>query len=262
MKHEKNPPNTRKTFYAAASIFESGVSPAAKLVLFYLSRVANREGVCFPSVGTIAENCGYSPNTVRKAIAELEQAKLITTEPGFTTTSRGRKRCTSNVYHLAVPVGEEPSPSAEIEGQGLQPVQGEGAAVEGEINNNSNLTIAQKDHSFESEATDDLAQILEKLELDLYEDKAFSAMIEHVITEMYYADSITVKKRRIPQGSVRSVLRMLTIDHIDYVQRKLTDGEDNVTNGEAYLMACIYNAPTDCKLADMRFLSMLKSGRL
>ena len=126
-----DPTNSRKTFYAAAAIFDSDVSASAKLVLLYLSRVSNREGVCFPSLATIGEHCGYSKNTVRKALAELEQAGLLTMERGYQTTHNGRTRCTCNTYTILTPTKER-CPTAAAEPEGVQPVHGEGAAVERE----------------------------------------------------------------------------------------------------------------------------------
>ena len=69
---------------------------------------------------------------------------------------------------------------------------------------------------------------------------------------MYEADGVTVKKQRIPQGAVRNVLRMLTIDHIDYVQRQLERGTEPIVSGESYLISCIYNAPSDCAVIGAR----------
>ena len=57
----------RKTFYVRADLFEARISLRAKLVLVYLSRVSNRQGVSFPAVPTIAEKCGCCENSARKA---------------------------------------------------------------------------------------------------------------------------------------------------------------------------------------------------
>lgn len=46
----------RKTFYVRADLFEARISLRAKLVLVYLSRVSDRQGVSFPSVPTIAKD--------------------------------------------------------------------------------------------------------------------------------------------------------------------------------------------------------------
>ena len=46
--------------------------------------------------------------------------------------------------------------------------------------------------------------------------------------------------------SARKRLKLLTIDHIDYVEKQLGERGTEVTNGEKYLMACLYNAPVDC----------------
>jgi hypothetical protein len=65
---------------------------------------------------------------------------------------------------------------------------------------------------------------------------------------MYWADSIKVKGRTVSQSEVRSRLEGLTIDHVDHIMDRLANQipDEPVTNGEAYLMACIFNAPTDC----------------
>ena len=44
----------RTTFYVMADLFTVPLSPMAKLVLVYLSRCCNRQGICNPSIGTIA----------------------------------------------------------------------------------------------------------------------------------------------------------------------------------------------------------------
>lgn len=101
-----------------------------------------------------------------------------------------------------------------------------------------------------------LERLLDGLNLDSYEGPyaRFSIAVEDAIRTMYHADSIRVNGRTVPQGAVRSVLKSLTIDHIDYIIRQLENAtpDDKVTNGRAYLMACIYNAPADCAVNDRK----------
>ena len=69
-------------------VFNLGLSHYAILVLMNLIRRADRKqsGMCYPSLKTIAEDCSVkSENTIRKAIKELEEQKLVTTQ------YRGRK---------------------------------------------------------------------------------------------------------------------------------------------------------------------------
>ena len=90
----------RQTFYAQADLFEADISPRAKLVLAYLSRVSDKQGVSFPSVPTIAEKCGCCPNSARKALRELEGAGFIAVEAATLPTRSGKTRWTSNRYTL------------------------------------------------------------------------------------------------------------------------------------------------------------------
>ena len=57
---------------------------------------------------------------------------------------------------------------------------------------------------------------------------------------------------RIPNALIRKRLMMLTIDHIDYVESRLDRFAGDVTNGERYLTACLYNAPVDCMVKNAR----------
>lgn len=248
---QKKSDRTRKTFYAAADIFERAISARAKLVLLYFCRVADRKGECFPSLNRIAEHCGCSKNSARKAIAELEAEGLLKLRHCSQTTVNGKHRSTSNTYTLLLAPFTEEKPGAAAAPEGVQPLHGEGARVEREINDNSNLTMAQRDPSFKEGTDEEIGTILDRLQLDLYEDRAFSAMMEHVIRKMYHADGVVVKKQRVPRDAVRSALRMLTVDHIDYVHRKLREGSD-VVCGEPYVMSCLYNAPIDCKVQNLR----------
>ncbi len=98
--------------------------------------------------------------------------------------------------------------------------------------------------------------MIDGLQLDLFEGtyRHIADAVADAIRTMYNAESIRVNGRNVPQGAVRSVLSSLTIDHIDFIIRQLEkqDPEDKVTNGRAYLMACIYNAPADCAVNDRR----------
>ena len=49
-------------------------------------------------------------------------------------------------------------------------------------------------------------------------------------------------------------MKSLTIDHIDNLLAKMEnmDPEDPIINGQAYLMACLYNAPFDLSVNIIR----------
>ena len=71
---------------------------------------------------------------------------------------------------------------------------------------------------------------------------------------MWRAEYTKVNGRAVPREEVRSVLRRLTINHIDSILDRLRnmDPEEPVVNGQAYLMACIYNAPADFAVNNKR----------
>jgi len=58
---------------------DAGLSPAEFRVLAHLSRRAGKDGICHPGIRSIAETCGVSVNSARKAIEALEEKRFIVT---------------------------------------------------------------------------------------------------------------------------------------------------------------------------------------
>ena len=74
-------------------IYQLGLSSGAIAVYGYLLRIEDRTTYqCYPSYSTIGSAVGMSKNTVRKYVSELEERRLIQTEPTSITTVDGRKR--------------------------------------------------------------------------------------------------------------------------------------------------------------------------
>lgn len=71
----------------------------AVAVYTYLYDRANKNGECWPSVKTIAGDIKLSPATVRRAIKDLKNAKLITTKQRY--RSNGEK---SSLLFKIIPV--------------------------------------------------------------------------------------------------------------------------------------------------------------
>lgn len=94
--------------------FQSDLKPRARLILNCLALHCNKDGQCFPSIKTIAKECGYSVNTVKRALDDLVKAGFITKEPRF-DTERKHGGQTSNLYTLNIvePKKEESKPSEE-----------------------------------------------------------------------------------------------------------------------------------------------------
>ena len=237
----------RTTFYVTTALFEMDISSKAKLVLTYLSRTSNKDATCYPSIASIARCCGCCKNTVRKALRELESAGIVSVTPSYAESKNGKRRRQANIYTLRIPG----SPDAPAPVHGLP----EGGAANGaEVNNDSNTIIAVPSIGITGGDGTDLERILAKLHLDTFYDQGFARSIDQAIRTMYRAEEITVKKQRIPRDAVRDRLRMLTIDHIDFIESQLGNRCDPVTCGENYLISCLYNAPMDCMVNARRAL--------
>ncbi len=88
-------------------VFASDLNPRAKLVLQCLIYHADREGMCFPSIKTIAAECGYGVSTVKRALNDLCQAGYICKQARFDERKNGGQ--TSNFYRLTADKAEASS---------------------------------------------------------------------------------------------------------------------------------------------------------
>ena len=58
-------------------IYESDLPHRAVALYLYLNDRADRDGKCFPAIGTIARELNLSANTVKRAISDLEKEGFI-----------------------------------------------------------------------------------------------------------------------------------------------------------------------------------------
>jgi DNA-binding MarR family transcriptional regulator len=70
----------------------AGLTPGARMVLTVLADIADDTRVCWPGRQTLVHRSGYTARTVRRALAELEKAGLITRGPGLAGAAPGRGR--------------------------------------------------------------------------------------------------------------------------------------------------------------------------
>lgn len=78
------------------SIYASGLKLRAKAVYMYLRSRCDKEGKCFPSIKTIANDLDLSTSTVKRALRELESHGYIKKIARY----RENKGNTSNLYFL------------------------------------------------------------------------------------------------------------------------------------------------------------------
>lgn len=63
-----------------SSIYAEELPHRAKAVYMYLKDRADKDGKCWPAIGTIARELHLSRRTVERAVADLVQAGLLTKE--------------------------------------------------------------------------------------------------------------------------------------------------------------------------------------
>jgi predicted transcriptional regulator len=80
-------------------VYKSNLPSRAKQIMFYLINRANAEGTCFPSVNTIASDCGISARTVQRTMSVLLKEGFIKKDSRF----REKGGQTSNLYTLCCP---------------------------------------------------------------------------------------------------------------------------------------------------------------
>lgn len=87
------------SFRATAWAWEQqGMTATMRLVLLCLCNHAHEKtGICWPKQADIATETGFSPRTVRDALAALEEANLILRKARFTT---GRMRMNDDIWVL------------------------------------------------------------------------------------------------------------------------------------------------------------------
>lgn len=85
-----------KQHTASELIFKSDLSTRARIVFMYLSYRSNKENTCFPSIKTIARECGMAVSTVKRALGDLDCSGYIKKDPRY----RDDNGQTSNLYTL------------------------------------------------------------------------------------------------------------------------------------------------------------------
>jgi len=78
------------------------LSPSSKLVLMALADAADDQGICWPSVPTLARKCSVSPRTVQRVLKALTEQQLLVSEQRH----RPDGSCSSNRYRLGLTGGD------------------------------------------------------------------------------------------------------------------------------------------------------------
>lgn len=99
-------------YMTALAMRQTGLKPAAKIVLYWLADHHNSEtGRCFPSLNTLARECEMDVATVKRHLAALESAGLI--ERHRRTRENGSQASTQYILRMGEPLAQNaPAPSA------------------------------------------------------------------------------------------------------------------------------------------------------
>ena len=93
-------------FLLPNEVFTLGLTPGELSVYAYLMFCEDREThQCWPSIGRICQHTGMSANTVAKYIRQLEEKRLIDTEPTKVKTKAGLVR-NGNLLYTIRPIQE------------------------------------------------------------------------------------------------------------------------------------------------------------
>ena len=90
-------------FKLSNALFCYHLTPIQFTVYSFLVSSAGQKGVCWPSMKTIAANCGCSVNAAREAVRVLEQLGFIRCVKRYRDLPNGGVRQTSNSYFILDP---------------------------------------------------------------------------------------------------------------------------------------------------------------
>ena len=79
------------------SLYSSELPHRARAVYMYLSDRSDKEGKCYPAIGTIAKELKLSRSTVKRALADLEKSGYLRKEQRW--RENGGK--SSNMFYLS-----------------------------------------------------------------------------------------------------------------------------------------------------------------
>lgn len=234
--------NKRKRFYVSADIFDHGLSAQAIAVFAFLSRCAGKDGIAFPSVSTIAGHCHIAESTVRTSIAKLEKCGLLCRQTHYVMSSNGKRRQTSNRYHLMGEQSGSPPPLNQREDR--YQLEYPPPPAETEEINNKYKDIRERTSVCRYEQ-EELTDLLDGLSVYTFEDEHFVNAIEIAIRDMWNADNTRINGMEIPRDKVRERLRLLNTDCIDRIWYNMREYGNHFQNAGGYLKTCLYNAPLD-----------------
>jgi hypothetical protein len=97
----------------------------ARAVLIVMADRAAEDGTCWPSIATLAKECGFSRSTVKNSLRVLKSAGLLS----WNQRTESSGDLTSNLYRLTLGrAGDDPPRSGDGSGVGQEPTEGRAGA--------------------------------------------------------------------------------------------------------------------------------------
>ena len=87
--------------YLFQAVKQHDVTASEKLVLICLANRSDKNGQCYPSIKTIAEDCCCSNRSVSRSIAGLIKKNMLESKPKYKEVGNGFKQ-SSNLYTLKI----------------------------------------------------------------------------------------------------------------------------------------------------------------
>lgn len=232
-----------KSYYKLhRDIFAYDLVPHDLAVYLYLCCCQNKDThTCWPSYKTIAKNVNASQSTVVRAVKNLMERSLIKV-----THRKQGKRQTSNLYTILElpPVPSDSNRDFATKTMSLGSPRSEGIVTkQQEINQENTMNFFRNNNqSFNYDEQSKYNKILILAELWNIKDRYNREMMESIIAQMFYANSVCVNGAALPQDTVRKQLGRISYDAVEFMLKNVRQNTSEVTRGNKYLMACLYNA--------------------
>mgnify|MGYP000930745990 CR=1 FL=1 len=157
--------------------------------------------------------------------------------------------CPNAIGHFApMHQGKMPSPLPEISTETSSEISKSISLSLDNINNKELKTDRQIDKEIRKDLINEYNQLIERLELDYLDDKAYKDAVTHALKLLYLdienKKRIRIGENLIPSEIVRNDLKKINCFVIDHAidKFKVASREKEIRNSVSYLKSCIYNS--------------------
>lgn len=236
----------QKYFKVPCDAFDYGLTPTQMTVYVYLlKRRGNKTSQAWPSVATIACDCGIGTTTARNAIKALCGKKLITKTEQYLPATKGRQRQSSNLYTIQISKSDEEY--HKICSTPPQNPEGSTSKSVGEINrtiSNRTTLIESSSSNCESEEDEDFKEILDSCYFHPDRDSRYPSpeikrLARQAMEKLWNSNQVTVDGICYGRTEIRDLLfSHMSPDNLDHAIGQFMKAE-SVNCPVPYLCTCI-----------------------